>query len=129
LYDFIQLSRIQSVQKNFSEPELLGILCQNLFPSFNKKFTAVAGWSLHYSIRVSWTAVYEFLLEKTNEKPFLKNAFVFRSISGLIAILSWKTIFKLHPNPPKIDEEFYTQLFLAHAAFSLAATIEIDNKS
>jgi hypothetical protein len=109
-------------KKNFKEPKLLALLLYNLYPQSKKELAVIAGWGLHYSIGIFWTSLYYFLLRRKKKKlSFLQKIF-FGTISGIIAILTWKGIFKLHPYPSKINfEEFYWQLLIAHLVFGTTA--------
>jgi hypothetical protein len=43
---------------------------------------------------------------------------------GLIGILVWETVFRVHPSPPRIDlKNYYRQLFIAHLIFGTVAAI------
>lgn len=105
--------------KNFKEPELLGLLMKD---SMDRKNLAVpAGWLTHYSIGITWAAVFELVWCRSNVKPNKKSGIVLGSFSGLMAIMIWKAVFNIHHKPPKIDyNRFYGHLFLAHIVYSLS---------
>ena len=109
-------------EKNFKEPGLLALLLYNLYPQSKKELTVVAGWELHYIIGIFWTSLYYFLVRRKKKKLSFLQSIFFGTISGVLAIVTWKEIFKLHPHPPKINfKEFYWQLLIAHLVFGTTA--------
>jgi hypothetical protein len=106
-------------KKNFKEPELLSSLLQNWYPVFESKYADVAGWNFHYAMGEAWTIIYVLLLKTLHRKPSFYRSLLFGYFGGIVAVGTWKMLFKLNPNPPKIlFREFYLQLVIAHLCFS-----------
>ena len=110
-------------KKQFKEPELLNKLVKRASPNLeriNKKHWL--GWVMHYTVGFSFATAYDFLWRKTFVAPTMKNSLAMGAISGVLGVLAWKMVFKLHPNPPQTHfEEFYKQLLVAHIIFGLFA--------
>ncbi|QNF33207.1 hypothetical protein HUW51_10885 [Adhaeribacter swui] len=110
-------------KENFKEPELLNLLLQNQPDRDKARPNHFAGWLLHYSVGGVWAGVYSLSLQALHQKPQNKQALVFGLISGVSGVLIWKSVLKLHTNPPKIAyQQFYQQLFLAHMLFAFATS-------
>ena len=125
LYSYI-LSEIKD--EHFREPEILGQLLRRLIPLIKKKYTRAAGWQAHYLVGILFAAVYIYLWSKKGITPTVKNGLLFGGISGLIAMGVWKSVMKMHPNPPLLHfKKFYMQLLPAHIVFGLAATLSYNN--
>ncbi|MDB5249869.1 MAG: hypothetical protein JWQ40_4263 [Segetibacter sp.] len=106
-------------KENFREPELLAELLENALQKNN--LALPAGWSMHYSMGITWAALFEYLFDQTAIKRGLKSGLVLGTLSGLTGIVIWGAIFKFHPNRPRIDfKGFYGHLLLAHIVYSLS---------
>lgn len=112
-------------KKQFKEPELLNKLAQRADPNLkkiNKKHWL--GWLMHYSVGFSFATVYDYIWRRTDLAPTIKNSLVMGAVSGFLGILAWKTVFKLHPNPPSTHfKAFYKQLLVAHIIFGLFSRV------
>ena len=108
-------------KRNYKEPELLAGLLKDGFD--NKYLATTSGWCTHYSMGITWAAVFEMLFEGAGMKRDFKNGVVLGAFSGLTGIVIWRVAFKLHSNPPRTDYKgFYEQLLLAHIVYSLVVT-------
>lgn len=109
-------------RKNFKEPETLSDLAERLFPDVKRKYIEIACWNVHYAVGVFFAAIYAALWEQGKLKPGIKSALLLGAASGAFAILVWKSVFKVHPDPPPRDfKRYYGQLFTAHLIFGLTA--------
>ena len=114
----------ESEGKNFKEPEVLSELMTRLFPKAEKSLTLPAGWALHYAMGFTFSAAYRFLWKNSGLKPTVKTGLIFGALSGLIGVSVWKTVFKFHPNPPKIHiKDYYRHLIMAHLIFGAFAAL------
>lgn len=110
--------------KNFKEPKVLGQLLKRLIPVIKKRYAHYNGWVLHYIVGIMFAAAYMYLWETKRMMPTIKNGLLLGGISGIIAIVAWKAVLKLHPNPPKLDfKRYYAQLVAAHIVFGAFALI------
>ena len=110
-------------KKNFKEPELLGLLIQRLPHNDSGKPNFLVGWALHYLLGCAWAAVYAEGLHMLRQKPTNKRALLFGLCGGAFGIITWKSLFKQHPNPPRLSyASFYRQLFVAQVLFAVSAS-------
>ena len=111
----------KALKKNFKEPVLLAGLIED---AVAKKKTALPyGWTVHYTMGVTWATVFEFVFDKAGIKRDFKAALVLGGLSGVTGIITWRLAFKTHPNPPRTDyNRFYAHLLLAHIVYSLGVT-------
>lgn len=124
--------------EQFMQPVLLNKLidkAENL-PDIKNKENHPAGWILHYGAGISFVTAYRILDKKILLKPTITKILLIGTVSGLIGIAIWKTMFKEHHRPPNNDRfEYYRELLLAHIVFSIFAILsyksleEIDGKS
>jgi hypothetical protein len=113
--------------KNFKEPELLS----EFFPKQLQDFhlAVPAGWLTHYSMGISWAAVFQLLFNRKIVKPNMLNGMLLGTLSGIMAIAIWRSAFKLHSINPKISfKSFYRHLILAHLVYSLSV-VEVYQKN
>ncbi|TCS86303.1 SpoIIAA-like protein [Anseongella ginsenosidimutans] len=108
------------LRENFKEPRLLGSMIHRLSP-LNSKNAAITGWLSHYSMGAAWTHLYHVLLKRGFVRPSLLTGLGIGVASGVVGILIWKTILRLHPDPPAVKSAFYRHLLPAHILFALAA--------
>ncbi len=121
LFSYI-LSEI--TKEDFSEPKHLSTMIDRLAPGTPKSWARVAGWGAHYAVGVLFASVYRQLWLKGKIRPSVAAGAVLGIISGAIAVLIWKSTFKIHPLPPWINyNKFYLQLVPAHTVFAVTATI------
>ncbi|QEC74748.1 hypothetical protein [Mucilaginibacter ginsenosidivorax] len=110
--------------ENFSEPERLGQLVGRLIPKLDEKQSQALGWLGHYGVGLLFSLVYVELWREGKIKPDWKTNLCLGGISGLIAVAIWKSTFKMHPLPPKLNfDKYYLQLVPAHVIFALFARI------
>lgn len=103
-------------KRQFREHELLSDLL-NVFPieKNNRIRLALAG---HYSTGMAFNIANQWILRKMKAKPTLLNGILLGALNGAIGIAVWKTIFEIHPSPPKISlKRHLAHLLLAHLIF------------
>lgn len=111
-------------QKNFKEPELLAVLEENALPAEAKSLALAAGWSTHFSIGIAWAGVYKYLWQNAGVKPSFESGLVLGGLSGLTGVLIWRTAFRIHPDPPRIEyNRFFGHLILAHLVYGVTVTM------
>ena len=112
--------------KQFREPELLNMLLSrsDLFRLKLSK-NSIAGWILHYLIGWMFVILFEVIwsLEIFSFSTLISGV-ILGFIAGIIGIFSWKFMFWISKNPPKITwSEYYIQLIIAHILFGISAAI------
>jgi len=106
-------------KKNFKEPNLLNDLLNQA-----NRDGSLAGWAVHYSIGVLFTAIYEAIWLLWDLAPEFWFTLTAGIISGIIGVIGWSLMLKLSNDPPKIAlKDFYLQLVLAHVFFVLGVVI------
>ena len=96
-------------------------------PAIQKPLAKVAGWGLHFSAGLIFTAIYAELLKRNLLKSDLPDAVVLGLVNGVAAVVIWKATFSLHPDPPQIHfGDFYKHLILAHVVFSTSDLSTLD---
>ena len=114
----------ESKNKNFREPELLGVLIKRLPISVSKESAQLSGWSMHYTIGILFVVFYSELWERTKAKPSLATGTLLGAGSGVIGVTGWNLMFEGHPNPPaKNLKPFFGHLMLAHVVFGIFSAI------
>lgn len=117
-------SIITSEKKNrqFREHEILSMLLK-AFPVEKSNRVAI-GWIAHYMTGVAFNTVNQSILRKLEKSPTFFNGLLLGAVNGTIGIAIWKTIFELHPNPPKISlNRYLAHLMLAHLVFASMANV------
>jgi hypothetical protein len=110
--------------KQFREPALLAILLKRMLKSNDDGPFLLSGWIIHYNVGLLFTLLYDKLWQKTNAKPTVVNGMVLGILCGLFGKEVWKTVLRLHPNPPLIDKKaYFSHLILAHAIFGIFVTL------
>jgi hypothetical protein len=110
--------------ENFSEPERLGQLVGRLVPKLDKQQSQALGWLGHYGVGLLFALVYVELWRCGKLKPDLKTSLWLGGLSGLLAVVVWKTTFKMHPLPPSLSfNKYYLQLIPAHMVFAVFAGV------
>lgn len=108
--------------ENFREPQLLAILAKRMIPSLSRKEALIIGWKLHYDVGLLFVSCYAAVWKKS--RPGILSGLLLGALSGLIGIAVWKTVFSLHPNPPRIKYgNYYGHLFVTHLVFGAFAGI------
>ena len=114
----------ESKNKNFREPEVLGQLINRLPKSGSKESSQKAGWGMHYAIGILFVTFYNELWEQTKVKPSVTSGSFLGVTSGLIGVMGWKLMFKVHPRPPAKDlNAFFGHLMLAHVVFGVFSAL------
>lgn len=110
--------------QQFKEPELLNKLLSDnrLFRYLNKN--SVPGWLIHYLMGTLFTTSSHFIWKTTKVNPTMKNGAFLGLMYGLIGIVGWHLIFKLHPNPPSVNlQKYYLHLLAAHLFFGCGTSL------
>lgn len=116
--------RARDEHKQYSEPQTLNELADNAGWIDEKGAGKMLGWALHYCTGVAFSASYAYLLDKYRLKPGLVNGLLLGVTAGLVGVGIWKTVFTLHPAPPRMDLASYLKhLMAAHAVFGVADTL------
>lgn len=109
--------------ENFREPEILAILIKNMLPTATP-YAIYLGWVLHYLIGFAFVVVYVRLWDNNQLKPNVASGILLGAISGIIGIIGWYIVLKLHPNPPLINLiNYFILLFFAHIVFGIFALV------
>ena len=110
--------------RQFKEHEILAILLKPLPLSKNKRLALA--WLGHYAVGIGFNTLNQTLLKSLRKKPGFFNGLLLGAANGLIGIAIWKTIFALHPKPPKINlNRYLAHLMLAHLVFGAFSNISI----
>ena len=109
-------------KKNFSEAELLSKIEKNQF-HLPETIALPAGWTTHYAVGVLMTLLFETYKLIFKKKPAFYDTVIFGTFAGLLAIVSWKQLFKMLPKRQhNFYRKFYIQLFVAHLIFAATVT-------
>lgn len=82
------------------------------------------GWLLHYSAGLLFSVAYDQIWKKTEVAPSIPAGIILGAASGLAGVGIWNATFKLHPNPPKVDQrDFYKHLIAAHVIFGIFSSL------
>lgn len=112
---------ISTRNRNFKEPELLSSVVRSALP-VGGQMSRVMGWTAHYLAGLMWTRYFTWLMSKRCYTGSLLQRLAIGISGGLIGLLAWKTVFKLHrPLAASSTKGFYRHLVLAHILFSLIA--------
>ncbi len=112
---------------------VIHILGSVLFASFREKTQEfkkriIVATIVHFAIGALFAVVYCLLWHWNVFDINWKNSIWVGAVSGLIAIVIWRLIFKLHKNPPDINfEQYAIALVLSHISFGFMtfATFEL----
>ncbi|WP_194776254.1 hypothetical protein [Pararhodonellum marinum] len=116
-------------EENFREPVILADLLSRLSPSLRKSDAIIEGWGLHYLVGLMFAFGYHKLWQTGKVKPGILSGSLLGAASGVAGILVWKTVFKLHPNPPaKNLKKYFGHLLLAHVVFGAFAGMGYKSK-
>ncbi len=76
---------------------------------------------IHWFLGLVFLISYECLWRFTGIIRSLQWSLIFGAFIGVLGIIGWKIIFKLHKDPPKLNfVHFYIHLFFAHLIFSVS---------
>jgi hypothetical protein len=107
---------------NLSEPELLGRLYKEWQLPGHGQLGRIAGWHLHYTMGVGWTALYALFLRKGWLTRKLSSSLKAGAVSGIVSVAAWEAMLRSTPNAPRINKlKFYGQLVPAHVLFAFIA--------
>lgn len=114
----------EAFRKLFKEPVLLNLLRDRAgMVDISDARKDAFGWILHFLVGLAFVIIYDRIWAWTDLEPSWLNGLIFGAVSGVVGILSWMTMFALHPREPKNDfKHYYWQLFFAHIIFGLGAT-------
>jgi len=108
--------------RNFREPLLLSKIFERGIPPLNVKEGKVAGWTFHYLVGIIFSFLYEASWKHSGIKPGLSEGACIGAVSGIVAIIAWDAVLRLHPDPPEVSKgRYYPHLFLAHVIFGAFA--------
>jgi hypothetical protein len=119
-------SILSSQKKNqqFREHEILAALLKIL--PINSRHRMALAWAGHYGMGMAFNMVNQLLLKKLKSSPTLLNGLLLGAANGVIGVTVWKTIFELHPSPPKINVNHYlSHLMLAHLVFAALSNVSM----
>lgn len=121
LYSYM-ISRKEKQQ--YVEPVLLNKLIdgsENL-PDIENEETHPAGWLAHYGIGILFIVAYWVIWRRALQSPGPIRTLIIGALSGIVAIVAWKTMFAANANPPHNNRiGYFRQLFYAHLIFSALA--------
>ena len=105
-------------KKNFSEGKLLAKIESKQF-DLPEPLALPAGWATHYTVGCLMTILFEMYKLCFKKQPALPHTIIFGIFGGLLAIVSWKQLFKMLPKKQyNFYKKFYIQLFVAHIIFA-----------
>lgn len=106
-------------KKNYKEPVLLNtVLDQLKFFPFTISPNSAIGWVLHYLIGLIFTLLYTLTITFTHLESTKIFGIGFGIFAGILGIVSWKWMIKIHTYSPRIDEDgYFAQLLVAHILF------------
>lgn len=89
-----------------------------------REYSVLEGWMVHFVMGLIFMGIYEILWAVTGLERTYFWGVIFGMILGTLGVSGWILMFRLHPQPPKINfTVYYSQLLLAHIIFSLAALL------
>lgn len=111
-------------KRQFREYEILTMLLKE-FP-VSKSNRVALGWIAHYLTGIAFNVANQKLLKLLKTKPTLLNGILLGVANGIIGIVIWKTIFKIHPSPPAISlNRYLPHLMLAHLIFGAFSNVSM----
>lgn len=111
------------LNKQFREPVLLNSFLKRLRFTNPENIPAVSGWIIHYSIGTIFVLVYHLVWITTMLSPNILSGSLLGFTNGLVGMAGWALVFRIHPNPPSIDNKaHYLHLLFAHILFGISAT-------
>lgn len=118
------------VKGNYKEPQLLNYLLAKI-PSTKKSFFKsgdIIGWLIHFITGFLFVVLFAIISFHYSIKPTAGVGLIYGFIIGLIGVIIWSILFKLHPSPPKTNRVlFFTQLIIAHIIFGLVMALILNN--
>ena len=108
----------QKQDKYFKEPQILNDLLYRLSGVAERNRMPLPGFLAHYATGILFSTVYNLFSKRMRTLPLPVSGLVSGLAFGLLGIGIWKTVFSLHPRPPKIDlNSFLGHLIVAHIIF------------
>lgn len=75
---------------------------------------------VHYAIGVAFGFVYHWLLNDQILMMRMSDAFLFGCALGVVAVITWRMFFAIHPSPPKLNLNLYLMvIFVGHVVLAL----------
>ena len=115
----------QLLKRELREHILLSQLVFTLKPIDENQTPQIwVGWVIHFVMGLVFMGLYEIAWLLTDlDRSFFWST-VFGIGMGIIGVLGWALMFKLHPKPPELHfKTFYIQLLGAHVVFSWIALL------
>lgn len=130
LYSYF-LSRIK--EKRFREPQILNYLIYGkeevMMGPVEKSRLLLPGFLIHYGTGILFSSFYHLLWKKRVKAGTVKSGIGCGLILGLVGASIWKSVFMIHPNPPKINQSSYLgQLIIAHLIFGATVALCSENR-
>jgi hypothetical protein len=102
----------------FKEPEILNDLLYRLLKVNKSGREPLSGFLAHYTTGALFSTIYHILPKEKDLLRELGKGLVSGLALGLAGIAIWKTVFKLHPDPPAIHlKDYLGHLIAAHLVF------------
>ncbi|HLP51392.1 MAG TPA: hypothetical protein VK154_10940 [Chitinophagales bacterium] len=113
-----------AVERNFKEPEILGVLLKRIAPHLNTMVYYLFGWVLHFAVGYLFVIGFGLVWENTRIHATVLNGVWMGALAGLVGIATWHITLKLHPNPPFLNlPAYYANLLVAHVIFGIGAAL------
>lgn len=111
-------------REQFREPQLLNRLLygkeHGKMGPVEKSRQPAAGFLLHYCTGILFSSCYHLFWKEKVKTSVLKNGISYGLSFGILGVSIWKTVFKVHPNPPEIGlNRYLKQLIIAHLIFGM----------
>ena len=118
-------------KEQFEEPVMLAkLMRRSTSLPIRPVYSNTLGWLLHFSIGYLFVVIYKLIWSNTSIRPGVTSGLLLGIPSGVIALLFWYTVLKLHPRAPQTHLKAHLQqLFLAHLVFGSSAGFTYRNLS
>lgn len=88
-------------------------------PSKNSKIVGIAG---HFGVGILFSFAYFLLWNWGVFRINFQDSVLIGAVSGVVAIVVWKSYLTLHNRPPQISQiNYFTALFIAHIVFGIVS--------
>lgn len=109
----------KATDEKFQEQKLLNTFLNRSLPTGKAD---ISGWIIHLLMGVALSYLDFRLIKSSNRKATVGKGLFYGAIDGIIGMVIWRIVFRLHPDPPKIDlHKYLMQLFIAHLVFGVVA--------
>ena len=116
------LSRFSKTE--FVEHRILSKLLIKL--GLNKYMSTVIGLKSHLMTGIGFNYVNKYLIDKKIVVPSFRSSVTTGFLEGLAGVTIWSIVFKLHPNPPKMNlRAYFSQLVFAHILFGIFTILSV----